>query len=130
MPSSCRPGLRGIAVLARWGTGACAMATIRPSGPGAGCSPSPILPILAAMPPDTIEQLLVDAAARRPDAVAVLAPDRNPLTYGGLARVVGDVGTALRGAGVARRDRAALGAANGPEAATAFLAIAAVATAA
>jgi acyl-CoA synthetase (AMP-forming)/AMP-acid ligase II/thioesterase domain-containing protein len=82
------------------------------------------------MYPQTIEQLVADGASHRPGAVALLAPDRTPLTYRDLARVVGDVGESLRQAGVTRRDRVALVTANGPEAAAAFLGIAAAAAAA
>ena len=81
------------------------------------------------MPPDTLERLLADAVLVRPDAPALLAPDRDPLTYRGLAGVVERTAATLRGAGVGRGDRVALVTANGPEAATAFLGIAAAAAA-
>jgi acyl-CoA synthetase (AMP-forming)/AMP-acid ligase II/thioesterase domain-containing protein len=86
--------------------------------------------MLPAMPADTLARLLADAARARPDAPAILAPDREPLTYHGLAEVVGRTAATLGAAGIGRTDRVALVTANGPEAATAFLGIAAGAAAA
>ena len=76
----------------------------------------------------TIGTLIAQEAARSPDRVALLAPDRQPLTYARLGEVVVGVGAQLRAAGISAGDRVALVTANGPQAVTAFLAIAAVAT--
>ena len=64
------------------------------------------------------------------DDIAIAAPDRAPLTYGGLRDQVGRTGDALAQAGIGRGDRVAIVLPNGPEMATAFLATAAHATAA
>jgi amino acid adenylation domain-containing protein len=57
---------------------------------------------------------------------AILAPGRLPLPYLELNELVSRVGGQLRAAGISRDDRVALITPNGPEAATAFLAIAGV----
>ena len=62
--------------------------------------------------------------------IAIAAPERAPLTYGGLRDQVGRTGDALMQAGIGRGDRVAIVLPNGPEMATAFLAAAAHATAA
>jgi acyl-CoA synthetase (AMP-forming)/AMP-acid ligase II/thioesterase domain-containing protein/acyl carrier protein len=59
--------------------------------------------------------------------IALVAPGRSPLTYAGLADLVEDTARTLAGIGVERGDRVALVVPNGPEAASAFLGIAAVA---
>ena len=64
------------------------------------------------------------------DDIAIAAPDRAPLTYGGLRDQVGRTGDALAQAGIGRGDRVAIVLPNGSEMATAFLATAAHATAA
>ena len=64
------------------------------------------------------------------DDVAIAAPEREPLTYGGLRAQVGRTGEALARAGVRAGDRVAIVLPNGPEMATAFLGVAAHATAA
>jgi acyl-CoA synthetase (AMP-forming)/AMP-acid ligase II len=69
---------------------------------------------------------LVDHQAQRiPDAPAILAPARVPLTYGNLRLQVDDVGRALRAMGIGRHDRIAVVLPNGPEMAVAILAVAA-----
>src|SRR5690242_9902635 len=55
---------------------------------------------------------------------AILAPGRSPLQYQALEQLIADVGGRLRAAGIGRNDRVVLITPNGPEAATAFLAIA------
>ncbi|HEY4122875.1 MAG TPA: AMP-binding protein [Byssovorax sp.] len=80
--------------------------------------------------PTTLRDLVREHATATPDAPAIGAPGRAPLTYAGLARHIDDVGRALRAAGVARNDRVAIVLPNGPEMATAFVAIGAFATAA
>jgi len=72
---------------------------------------------------------LVDAQAERdPEAVAILAPGRRPLTYGLLSRHIVDVVRALNSLGVGRNDRVAMVLPEGPEMAVAFIAIASGAT--
>src|SRR5712691_2607944 len=75
-----------------------------------------------------IPKLLADHAARIPEALAILAPGRAPLTYGRLYQHVGDVVQTLYAMGLSRHDRIALVLPNGPEMAVAFLAVAASAT--
>jgi len=67
-------------------------------------------------------------AERAPDAIALVAPARTPLTYSHLVRQIDDVALALRGGGVARGDRVAIAVGHGPEMAVALLGTAAVAT--
>ena len=64
-------------------------------------------------------------AVRTPDAPALLAAGRMPLTYGRLRRHIEDVVQRLRTLGVGRQDRIALALPTGPEMAVAFLAVAA-----
>ena len=64
-------------------------------------------------------------AVRTPDAPALLAAGRMPLTYGRLRRHIDDVVQRLRTLGVGRQDRMALALPTGPEMAVAFLAVAA-----
>jgi acyl-CoA synthetase (AMP-forming)/AMP-acid ligase II len=72
--------------------------------------------------------LVFDHATRTPGAVAVVAPGRDALTFGELRRHITDVAAALAADGIARRDRVALALPNGPEMATAFLAVTSCAT--
>jgi len=62
------------------------------------------------------------------DAPAILAPERPILTHGGLRRLIADTAARLNAAGIGRGDRVAIVLPNGPEMATAFLAIAAAST--
>lgn len=78
----------------------------------------------------TIHDVLREQAERRPDAVAVLAPDRDPLTYSMLLAAVEEAAARLLAIGVARRQRVVLVLPNGSEMATAFLAAACAAAAA
>ena len=64
------------------------------------------------------------------DDIAIAAPERAPITYGGLRDQVGRTGEALARAGIGQGDRVAIVLPNGPEMATAFLTTAAHATAA
>jgi acyl-CoA synthetase (AMP-forming)/AMP-acid ligase II/acyl carrier protein len=75
-----------------------------------------------------ISQLIENQAKRIPDAIAIAAPDRTPLTYTRLHRQIDDTVKKLNAMGVGRRDRVALALPNGPEMAVAFLAVAASAT--
>ncbi|MGP3722302.1 acyl--CoA ligase [Cereibacter sphaeroides] len=63
-------------------------------------------------------------AFHRNDGLAVGAPDRPWLTYAGLRELVGHTVTALHAAGVGKGDRVAIVLPNGPEMATAFVALA------
>ncbi len=78
----------------------------------------------------SIAELIRRAAARSPDAPAILAVDRPPLSYGELLQQAERIGAALYAAGIGRNDRVALVLPDGPEAAVAFLSVAASATAA
>lgn len=75
--------------------------------------------------------LIVQAVSRADEnAAAIGAPDRRPLSYGGLARLIEDVAGSLNRFGIGRNDRVAIVLPNGPEMATAFLTVAACATSA
>ncbi|MCA8929685.1 MAG: AMP-binding protein [Alphaproteobacteria bacterium] len=73
----------------------------------------------------TIRELLRTGA---PDAPAIGAPERMPLTYKGLCQLADDTGRALNDFGIGRNDRVAIVLPNGPEMAAAFVAIGANAT--
>jgi acyl-CoA synthetase (AMP-forming)/AMP-acid ligase II len=76
---------------------------------------------------ETIIELLANG---RDDAAAIAAVDRPALTYAGLRRQVAATIAALRRFGIARNDPVAMVLPNGPEMASAFVGIAAGATAA
>jgi acyl-CoA synthetase (AMP-forming)/AMP-acid ligase II len=61
-------------------------------------------------------------------APAISAPDRTTLTHGNLRQLIADVAAQLNQRGIGRGDRVAIVLPNGPEMATAFLAVAAAAT--
>jgi acyl-CoA synthetase (AMP-forming)/AMP-acid ligase II len=71
-----------------------------------------------------LNDLLEHHARRRPDAAAILAPGRAPLSYGRLYQHIGEVGRALRAMGIGREDRLAVTLPNGPEMAAAVLCVA------
>ncbi|MBM3483727.1 MAG: AMP-binding protein [Alphaproteobacteria bacterium] len=75
----------------------------------------------------TVHDMLSRAA---PEAVAIAAPERASVSYGGLARFVASTVETLNKAGIGRGDRVGIVLPNGPEMASAFLAVAAGATAA
>lgn len=77
--------------------------------------------------PRTVRTLLGAAPA---DAIALCAPDSAELTYGALRELLDETGRELRAAGIGAGDRVAIVLPNGPEMATAFLAVACAATAA
>ena len=77
-----------------------------------------------------IFDLLQSRAARAPGAIAIEAPGRLPLSYGQLHDRVCKLAGVLEGAGIRRGDRVGIVLPNGPEMAAAFLAAAAIATAA
>ncbi len=60
----------------------------------------------------------------RPDAAALLAPGREPLSYRDLHRHIGEIGRALRIMGIGREDRVAIMLPNGPELALAIFSVA------
>ena len=76
---------------------------------------------------ETIYQLL---GAGDAEAVAIAAPERQPMTFGELRRQVVDTVRALNGLGLRRNDAVAIVLPNGPEMATSFLAVASACTSA
>lgn len=74
--------------------------------------------------PLTILHVLQEQATRCSDALALLAPERAPLSYSALARHVEAVGCALQATGIRQNERVAVVLPNGPEMAVAFLAVA------
>ncbi|MCX7629232.1 MAG: acyl--CoA ligase [Geminicoccaceae bacterium] len=78
-------------------------------------------------PPATILDLL---ARGRDEDPAILAPDRPPLRFAPLRALLCEVAGVLRARGLGPEDRVALVLPNGPEAATAFLAVACAAASA
>src|SRR5437879_4610050 len=89
------------------------MPTERSFGPG------PPVPFLC------LPHLLEHQARRIPDAPAILALGRAPLTYGRLHQHVDTMGRKLRAMGIGRRDRVAVVLPNGPELPVAILSVAA-----
>jgi acyl-CoA synthetase (AMP-forming)/AMP-acid ligase II len=69
-------------------------------------------------------------AAQPEGEIALRAPERAPLEYGDLRRVVDDARNYLNARGIGRGDRVAMVLPNGPEMAAAFVAVACAATAA
>src|ERR1700678_2659487 len=67
-------------------------------------------------------------AAGRDEAVAIAASGSASLTYAELRKLVGETIASLNGFGIGRGDRVAIVLPNGPEMATAFLAVASAAT--
>ena len=87
-------------------------------------------PYIAPDPPVSVScltHLLEYQAKRLPDAPAILAPERAPLSYGCLYRHVEQTARTLRAMGIGRHDRVAVVLPNGPEMAVAILAVAATA---
>ncbi len=82
------------------------------------------------MTPATIHDLFQTQAAQTPNAPAIIAPERTALTYEQLYQHIHDVLARLNALNIGRNDRVALVMPNGPEMMTAFLAVAAGATAA
>jgi acyl-CoA synthetase (AMP-forming)/AMP-acid ligase II len=80
---------------------------------------------VTAYPADTMTQLLARGAEAAP---AIAAPERPALTHGGLRALAARTVAALNTMGIGRNDRVAIVLPNGPEMATAFLAIACGAT--
>ena len=81
--------------------------------------PRPSVPFLC------LPHLLEHQARRIPDAPAILAPGRAPLTYGRLYQHIEEMERRLRVMGIGRDDRVAIVLPNGPELAVAILTVAA-----
>jgi acyl-CoA synthetase (AMP-forming)/AMP-acid ligase II len=81
-----------------------------------------------SVPLSCLHYLLEHQATRIPEAPAILAPGRAPLTYRRLYQHVEKAGRALRAMGIGRGDRVAVVLPNGPEMAVAVLTVAANAT--
>jgi acyl-CoA synthetase (AMP-forming)/AMP-acid ligase II/thioesterase domain-containing protein/acyl carrier protein len=75
----------------------------------------------------TISSVIADHAARDPTALALLAPERQSLTYGRLHAEIQKHAHALIAIGIGQEDRVAVLLPNGPEQALSFLAISAIA---
>jgi acyl-CoA synthetase (AMP-forming)/AMP-acid ligase II len=86
-----------------------------PNSRSADASPS--------VPFSCVPHLLEHQARRIPDAPAILAPGRTPLTYRRLYQHIEKTGRTLRAMGIGRRDRVAVVLPNGPELAVAILAV-------
>jgi len=100
-------------------------------------SPTPALAVTASTrlgligsrtPPRTIVDLLAPPIRDAADAPAILAPDRAPLTFAGLGRMMRSVAATLAGAGYGRGARIAVALPAGPECAVAILAVCGCAT--
>jgi acyl-CoA synthetase (AMP-forming)/AMP-acid ligase II len=78
-----------------------------------------------SVPFSCLPHVLEHQAKSIPDAPAVLAPGRAPLTYGRLYQHVDNIGRKLRATGIGRHDRVGVVLPNGPEMAVAVLAVAA-----
>ena len=78
----------------------------------------------------TVHQMLRWQAEQQPEGVAILAPGRLPLSYRSLSLHIERTVKCLNGFGISRNDRVAIVLPNGPEMATAFLAVACGATSA
>ena len=76
----------------------------------------------------TVYELLKSRGEKNPEAIALIAPGRPPLTYGRLLNQVENTVEALCAFGLKRNDRVAIVLPNGPEMAVAFVAVAAGAT--
>lgn len=75
----------------------------------------------------TITQLIAMGASQHPDAIALVAQDRSPLTYSCLWAHIQDTVKTLNSMGLGRGERIAIVLPNGPEMAVAFLSVAACA---
>jgi len=78
--------------------------------------------------PTSVFELIKAQSYSQPDAIAILAPDKTPLTYAGLYNHIQYVVSYLNASGIQRNDRVAIVLPNGPEMAVAFLAVASAAT--
>jgi acyl-CoA synthetase (AMP-forming)/AMP-acid ligase II len=80
--------------------------------------------------PCRVWDLLWSVSQKQPDAIALEAPDRQPLTFGLLQKQVDSTVRTLNGLGTGPGDTVAFVVENGPEMAALFVALAAGATAA
>src|SRR5678815_1656317 len=78
--------------------------------------------------PASLYDHLLAQTERAPDAIAIVAPGRLPLSYQALLDQVDEVRASLNSTGIGRNDRVVLALNNGPEMAVAFLATAACVT--
>lgn len=78
----------------------------------------------------TLDRWLAHYASQTPDAIAILAPGRSPLTYGQLYDRLREIGKTLNEMGLGKGDRLALVMPNSPEMAVLFLGAAIYATSA
>jgi acyl-CoA synthetase (AMP-forming)/AMP-acid ligase II len=85
----------------------------------------PFVDRTATIPFSCLPHLLEHQARRIPDAPAILAPGRLPLTYGHLHQHIEHTAHTLRTMGIGRQDRVVVALPNGPEMAVAILAAAA-----
>lgn len=72
-------------------------------------------------------EFIADSKKKTPNAIAMLAPQKQPITYDQLFRHLVKTTSSLQQLGITNTDRVALVMNNGPEMATAFLAIGSVA---
>ena len=79
-------------------------------------------------PEDTVGGVIRAHAAKRPDAAAILAPERELLSYAGLAAFLDATRAQLNDCGIGRGDRVALAVTLRPEMAVAHLAVSNAAT--
>jgi acyl-CoA synthetase (AMP-forming)/AMP-acid ligase II/acyl carrier protein len=70
-----------------------------------------------------VNELIRVQVERNPDAIAIRAPGRLPLSYGGLYHQIGTTFQVLRNCGVGHNARVAIVLPNGPEMATSFLGV-------
>jgi len=90
----------------------------------------PFKPSHIAVTISSIYRRLEDRAEISPDSIAILAPDRAPLTFGRLLAHAQEAVPHLNALGIHRNDKVAIVLPNGPEMLVAFLSIACGATAA
>ena len=76
----------------------------------------------------TIPKIVEFWANKLPNAIAISAPDRSPLTYENLHNHIKRISRDLANRGIKRNDRVAVVIPNGPELATTFLTIASAST--
>jgi acyl-CoA synthetase (AMP-forming)/AMP-acid ligase II/acyl carrier protein len=78
--------------------------------------------------PASLYDHLAAQTERAPDALAIVAPGRRPLTYQALLDQTNEVRASLNSMGIGRNDRVVLALNNGPEMAVAFIALASCVT--
>lgn len=79
---------------------------------------------------NTVYKILEKQSRTHPDDVCIIGLERKPLTYRLLFELIVQTNEQLNGLGICREDRVAMVLPNGPEMATAFLAVASSATSA